>query len=117
MQKGEVRSIAMVIIFSFITCGLYSLYWLYVTTDEVKQYLNDSTIDPSIDLILTIITCGLYTFYWYYKISKLITQCQKISNLPIEDNSLLYIILALFGFGIISNCIIQSQLNTIWNQG
>ena len=34
-------------------------------------------------------------------------------NVKIEDNSILYLILTIFGFGIVTYCLVQNDLNTI----
>ena len=40
-------------------------------------------------------------------------RAQQLNNLPAKDNSVLYLILELFGFGIIVWAIVQNDLNEI----
>ena len=38
---GQPRGVAFVIIISIITLGIYSLYWVYKTQEEMKQHTGD----------------------------------------------------------------------------
>ena len=38
---GQPRGVAFVIILSIITFGIYSLYWVYKTQEEMKQHTGD----------------------------------------------------------------------------
>ncbi len=110
----EERNIAVAIILTLVTCGIYGLYWFVVISDDVKEYSNDSEMmSGGVALLLTIVTCGIFGFYWAYKLGKNMFSAQQINNLPATDNSVLYLILELFGLGIIVWAIIQNDLNTI----
>ena len=37
------RSIPMAIILSFVTCGIYMLYWIYMLNDEINELAQDET--------------------------------------------------------------------------
>ena len=58
------------------------------------------------------VTCGIYTLYWYYQAGKKISYAQQVRGMPVKDNlEILYLLLGLFGFGIVSMALIQSDLN------
>lgn len=116
MQKGTVRNIPILILLNIITCGIYYLYWIYKTTDEIKNFMGKDDINPSLELILTIVTCNIYTFYWYYKYGKMVylEMTLKAGMDNSEDSSVLLVILNLF-VAIISCAILQDKLNNIWN--
>ncbi|GEM00853.1 protein of unknown function [Halolactibacillus halophilus] len=105
------RSVAMVIILSLITCGIYSLYWIYAITEELSQATNDPTFSGAKALIFLLLTCGIYGFFWYYVVGQKMADMQRQHNMLIKDNGVLYIVLAIFGFGIISDAIIQAEMN------
>ena len=63
--------------------------------------------------LLTIITCGIYGYYWAYQMGKKIYKYSNSHDMQLSDNSVLYIILQLFGLGIVNYCLIQNDLNTI----
>ena len=92
------RDIALAIVLSIVTCGIYGLYWFVVLTDDVKNAASDDNFQSGgIALLLLTITCGIYGIYWAYKMGELIKVAQEKHNLPVKDNSVLYLILQLFG--------------------
>ncbi len=112
-EKGIVRSPVLVVVFSVISCGIYFFYWMYTTANELKIYTGRMDINPGVDLILSIL-CAPYIIYWFYKYSKIVYEEQvKITQIT-TDNSLINTILSIFGFGVISAAIMQSDLNNLW---
>ena len=107
------RSIPEVIILSLVTCGIYYLYWIYAFSNDIKTYLDDETINPGVELLLTIVTCGIYGIYWMYKFGKLICTCQEKAGIQVEDNSIVYLILAVFGLSIVNAGLMQNALNLV----
>ena len=109
------RSIPLCIVLSLFTCGIYSLYWLYCVVND----LNAASGEPEdtsggIVILLGLVTCGIYTIYWYYKAAAKVNRIRDMSNMP-QDSSLciLYLVLSLFGFGIVSMALIQDELNKV----
>ena len=110
------RNIAVAIILSLVTCGIYAIYWFIVLTDEAKAYSEDATMaSGGVAFLLTLVTCGIYGIYWAYRLGKAIEMAQSKNNLPATDNSVLYLILQIFGFGIIVYALAQNELNQITN--
>ena len=108
------REIAVAIILSIVTCGIYGIYWFIVLTDDVKAASEDNNFQSGgIAFLLTLVTCGIYGIYWAYKMGELMKVAQSKRNLPVKDNSVLYLILALLGLGLIDYIMIQSDLNAI----
>jgi hypothetical protein len=68
---------------------------------------------PGLELLLCII-CFPYVIYWNYKYGRIIFEAQQEVGMPYpEENSLLYLILAIFGFGVVGACIMQASLNKL----
>lgn len=44
--KGKVENPTTVLILGFVTCGLYPLYWMWLRTKEVNDYLGEQRINP-----------------------------------------------------------------------
>ena len=105
------RSVGLCIVFSIITCGIYSIYWFYKLTEETNRLSGDNTISPGLAILFSIITCGIYNIYWCYKMGKLIGVAQANHGLGSSDDSILYMILAIFGFSVIVYAILQSNIN------
>lgn len=107
------RDIVKSIIFTIITCGIYGIYWFIVLTDDVNRISEDNSTSGGMAFLLTIITCGIYGYYWAYQMGKKIYKYSNSHDMQLSDNSVLYIILQLFGLGIVNYCLIQNDLNTI----
>ncbi|MFR0865774.1 MAG: DUF4234 domain-containing protein [Eubacterium sp.] len=61
------RNIALCIILSLVTCGIYGLYWFVCLTDDTNTISGEPGTSGVVALVLTIVTCGIYGFYWAYK--------------------------------------------------
>ena len=109
------RNISLCILLSIITCGIYGIYWFIVMTDDVVRVSSAKEYKTSggTAFLFTLITCGIYGIYWYYQMGKSIYSAQTDKGLNANDNSILYLVLGLFGFGIISYCLIQNDLNKL----
>lgn len=66
----ENRSLLKFVLLSFITCGLYGIYYMYRMTEDINAVCDgDGEDSPNylIVILLSFITCGIYQFYWIYK--------------------------------------------------
>jgi len=102
------RNIAVSIILTLVTCGIYGIYWMIVLNDELKHEAGeDSFTSGGVVFLLSIVTCGIYSIYWAYKMGEFV---DKMNNKESNSN-ILYLILNLFGFGIVVYALIQNELN------
>lgn len=110
------RSIALSIILSIITCGIYGLFWYAFMVDDANKVSGeyDST-SGGLTILYSLLTCGLYKIYWSYKVGKQLYNAGSNCGKDISDNSILYLILSLFGLSIISDALIQNDLNSFSN--
>ena len=109
------RNIVVCIILSFITCGIYGIYWMIVMVNDLNL-ASGHTEDTSGGMVFlfTLITCGIYGLYWFYKAGEKVSEVQRrVSGYSDSNNGLLYLILELFGLGIVNYCLIQSELNKV----
>ncbi len=116
MRKGTVRSVPMLVLLSIVTCGIYYLYWIYKTTDEIKNFMEREDINPALELILVLVTCNIYSLYWYYKYGKIVylEMTAKAGMDNSEDSTVLLVILGLLVY-VAAVAIMQDKLNAIWN--
>ena len=103
------RNIVLAIIFTIITCGIYGLYWFVVLTDDMQALTQEDgyITTGGTALLLSIVTCGFYGYYWAYKMGEKLNVIRERD----ESNHLLFLILQICGVGIISLCIMQSEIN------
>lgn len=112
----ENRSIALAIILSIITCGIYGLFWYaFMTNDANKVSGEYDSTSGGLTILYSLLTCGLYKIYWSYKVGKQLYNAGSNYGKDISDNSILYLILSLFGLSIISDALIQNDLNSFSN--
>ena len=113
----EYRDIAVAIILSIVTCGIYGIFWIISLTNDANK-VADRPTDTSggMVILLTIITCGIYGIYWNYKMGQKIYEAGQRYNKSISDNSVLYLVLSLFGLQIVNYALIQSDLNKFSNK-
>lgn len=107
------RNIVVCILLSIVTCGIYGIYWFITLTDDASRANDDPSFTGVKAFLFTIITCGIYSIYWNYKIGKEMYEANQKKGIQTSDNSVLYLILGLFGFGIVTYCLVQNELNTI----
>ena len=107
------RNIVVCIVLSIITCGIYGIYWFITLTDDSARANNDPDFTGVKAFIFTLITCGIYSIYWNYKIGKELYEANQKHGINASDNSVLYLILSIFGLSIITYCLAQNELNVI----
>jgi hypothetical protein len=106
------RSVATAIILSIVTCGIYNIIWMISLSNEVSAF-NGENQEGGMEFLLMLVTCGIYGIYWYYKMGQKLVRAKQRAGQYAQDNSILYLILALFGLGIVSMALMQSQANEI----
>lgn len=107
------RNIGLCILFSILTCGIYGIYWFICITDEANYEADQKIASGGMAFLFTILTCGIYTYYWSYKMGKNVQNISEKNGFNVSDNSVLYLVLNFFGLGIVSYCLIQSDLNRL----
>lgn len=105
------REIVISIILSIVTCGIYGLYWFICLTNDANKVSGENTPSGGMAIVLTLITCGIYSIYWNYKMGQKLYNAGKMHNKEINDNSVVYLLLSIFGLSIVSYCLIQNDLN------
>ena len=106
------RNIALAIILSFVTCGIYSIIWMVSINDDVNMVNDDiNGTSGALVFLFTILTCGIYGIYWNYKMGQKLYEAGSKYGKNINDNSIIYLILSICGLSIISYCLIQNDLN------
>lgn len=107
------RNIALCIILSIVTCGIYGMYWYVCITDDMNAALDEQGTTGVKALLFTIITCGLYGFYWAYRMGEKADALKAKRGEPASNSGILYIVLSVFGLGIVAWAIIQNELNQV----
>ncbi|MBQ2048187.1 MAG: DUF4234 domain-containing protein [Schwartzia sp.] len=113
----EKRGIVKAVVFSFITCGIYGIYWMYALTNECHEAAGrQTTASGGMACIYTFVTCGIYYFYWLYKMGATLSEAKRNRGIYVDgDDSIMYLLFAFFGLAIVSEALIQSTLNDLYD--
>lgn len=108
------RDIAVAVILSIVTCGIYGLIWFIGIINDLNVAANTPE-DKSAGMIilLSIITCGIYGYIWLYRAGEKIDKIRQMNGEAPQSSSLLYLLLCIFGLSIVVYCLIQSELNKV----
>jgi hypothetical protein len=111
--KGVVRSGVNVLLLSFVTCGLYQMFWLYQVFGEMSSFLQRD--EPSFwkVYLFSSVTCGVYGLYWMLtRLGPLVQEVQQRAGVPNpENNGIMYLIPY---YGVVK---LQEDLNRAWQAG
>ena len=115
--NGQVRNPVVCILLTIITCGIYALYWDWVTKDQINSLADRETIGAGM-LILGWF-CFPVLFYVWYKWDEGLQDIAQKFNVRYSSNFVLWIILAfLTGVGrLVLMFQIQDTLNKIYGEG
>ena len=108
------KSIAVNVVLTFVTCGLYGLYWLYTIAKDLNDLCasqhQEKGPDPFLVVILSIVTCGIYHIYYMWKAGKMVSSLTK-NDQHLSDDSVILMVLAILQLSLVSYCILQSNIN------
>ena len=111
------RSIALDVLLTIVTCGLYYFYWLYVlarniNTIEQSKGIYTST-SPGMVVILSIVTCNIYGLFFYWKAGKTVAGLTTRQGYRIDNDAFVLVLLSFLGLSVVSNAILENNLNDI----
>ena len=106
------RDIALAILFTILTIGIYGYYWIYRLNQEVDAVSYEQDPKPgSMVIALTIVTLGIYGIYWCYKTGQKVDRAYQYQGMQPTQRSVPYLLFCIFGLSVVSIALIQSDLN------
>ncbi len=110
-------NIAMDIILTLITCGIYYFFWQARQFRAVNHLLGQERYKFGLWFILTLITCGLYNIYYEYYLAQGLTEAQEKHGMPkSKDLPVLSLILTIIGLSIVTDAIQQNEINKFFGK-
>lgn len=107
------KPIIMDIIFSIITCYIYTIYWVYRANEDANRiftaYGELEELSSFLVVILGLLTGGLFFIYYFWKLQNRLSQIQGKDS----GDSIAVLILTIFGFRIVPLAIIQNTINQL----
>ena len=85
MQKIERHDITLRILFTFLTCGLYGLYWMAQVTNDVHAVSGKPQCAGGGKAVLfSVLTCSICMYYWIYKIGGELVEARYRMGLALD---------------------------------
>ena len=100
MRVNQNRSVFTYILLSIVTCGLYSLYFIYALAKDVNIMCSADGKHTSgllALIILTFLTCGIYGIYWEYCVAERIGNAQARLGQPKDIDGVKFLLFSLIG--------------------
>jgi len=109
------KNVAVAIILSIVTCGIYGIIWLINMVDQLNEASENQEGTPGTTVfLLSLVTCGIYGIYWIYKAGELINTAKARRGLATDSNTgIIYLVLSIFGLSIVAYALLQTELNKI----
>ena len=107
---GQPRGVAFVVVMTFITLGIYGLYWTYVTFDELRNH-TATGLGGGLALILHIIFDPVIPFIAGSEVGNMYAADGR--EKPVTGLTGLWILLPIIGW-IIWSVKVQRALNNYW---
>lgn len=111
----EKKNLALYIVLSIVTCGIFAFVWIAMLTNDIKILTNENDkMSGGMVVLLSIVTCGIYLLVWYYQSGNSISKAKAMRNMS-NDSSLgiIYLLLGVFGLGIVSLALMQNEINNM----
>ncbi len=110
------RNIAVCIVLSIITCGIYGFYWQYRMIEEADYITgNPDPKDPALVIFLCLVTCGIYQIIWMYNTGKRYDEMSFQQGRGVTNYGVILLLLSFFGCAIVDYILIQDELNKYAN--
>jgi uncharacterized membrane protein YjgN (DUF898 family) len=105
-----VRSVAVDIILTIITCGLWNIWVQARQMRAVNFMINKEKYKFWIWAGLTLITCGLWHIYHEFRLSQDISLA--MGKGPSDISPIVHLLLAVFALSIIADALQQAEINS-----
>lgn len=107
------RNIAVCIILTIVTCGFYGIYWFICLNNDANTASNTFGTSGGVAYLLTLVTCGIYGLFWAYKQGEKIDNAKTARGNASSNTGIVYLLLFIFGLGIIAYALMQNELNKL----
>lgn len=111
--KGKVENPITVLILGLVTCGLYSLYWMWVRTKEMNDYLGKQQVNPM--FVMPGCFCLPILIYAEFLFAKGVDEMTKKAGTSQKEDFLINFILFLV-LTPVGQYMVQQKLNEIWQK-
>ena len=105
------RKIGVCILLSIVTLGIYQIYWEYLLVKNTKAIRKDES--SCTGEMLCLIFVPFYSLFWWFTRGKIVKDEFTKQGYSAIGNEIAYLILGIFGLGIVSMAIMQNDFNSL----
>lgn len=96
---------------SIITGGIYAIYWMYLLVKNVRALKQDNS--SCTGEMLCLLFVPFYALYWWYTRGNDVKSLLDARDYHISSTGTLYLVLSIFGLGIVAMAIMQNDFNAL----
>ncbi|HVT02240.1 MAG TPA: DUF4234 domain-containing protein [Thermoanaerobaculia bacterium] len=102
-----------VLIFGFLTCGVYCIYWQWLRVKEMNAYLGKEAVNPM--FVFPGFIC--FPLFWYagWLYANGLPEMQKKAGIQGKDEIALHALLLIL-LAPVGQYLVQQKLNEIWSK-
>ena len=105
------RRVGVCILLSIATFGIYQIYWEYLLVLNTRALKNNNT--SCIGEMLCLMFVPFYALFWWFTRGKIVKEEFAKQGYSAIGNEIVYLILGIFGLGIVSMAIMQNDFNSL----
>jgi hypothetical protein len=111
---GKKQDPFLLILLSIVTCGIYAIYYWYITGQDLNKMLGREAVNP-VFLFISLVFFPLM-FYYLYMIDKALEEVGGQSGKPYSPNFIMWLLLSLIcGIGgFVALFQTSKYLNNVW---
>ena len=105
------RNIAVCIILSIVTFGIYYIYWKYLLVKNVRAIKGDDS--GCIGEVLCFVLLPIYPIYWWFTRGRTVKNEFASHGYSASGNEIAYLLLSIFELEIVCMAIMQHDFNSL----
>lgn len=94
------RDFVTYLLLSIITCGVYSYYFIYTTTNDLNRMAGDDgkTVNSTAAVLLSIFFGIIYPTWWFYRMGGRMHHLGQQNAIPIDEDASSYVMWMIVGY-------------------
>lgn len=108
----EKRGVATVVVFSILTCGIYAVWWTYVTCQALQQQGKKTSIPVILTTLMMLFYSSVGGLLLGMDADDNVNAIKEMHGMPKADNKILWMLLGFF-IPIVTIALVQSEINAM----
>lgn len=106
------RSVATVVVYTVLTCGIYGVWWTYVTCQALQAEGKRTEIPPVLTMLMTLFFASLGGVLLGLDADENIKAIRADKGMPVADNKVAWMVIGFF-IPIALLALVQYEINTV----